>query len=70
MKKDKKTRNIPIILISATATSVAQRAKDCGAEGYLGKPFEPDEFIGEVTRVLRSKRRTIRSKDKFSKNER
>jgi CheY-like chemotaxis protein len=52
LKEDKDLKRIPIILISATATSVAQRAKECGADGYIAKPFEPEELIGMVKRYL------------------
>ena len=52
LKEDKKMKHIPIILISATAASVAERAKDCGAEDYLGKPFEPEELLDKVKKVL------------------
>ena len=52
MKKDKKLKDVPIILISATATSVAQRAKECGAEGSIAKPFEREELINKVKKLL------------------
>lgn len=52
MKSDDRLKHIPIILISATAASVAERAKDCGAEGYIGKPFEPEELLNMVKKVL------------------
>ena len=52
LKKDKKLKDIPVILISATATSVAQRAEECGATGYITKPFEPEELIGMVRKIL------------------
>jgi Response regulator containing CheY-like receiver, AAA-type ATPase, and DNA-binding domains len=52
LKKDKELKHIPIILISATASSVAQRTKDCGAAGYLRKPFEPEELIRKVRKIL------------------
>jgi CheY-like chemotaxis protein len=52
MKNDDKLKRIPIILISATAASVAQRAKDCGAEGHIGKPFESEELLDAVKEIL------------------
>ena len=52
LKEDKILRNIPIILISATISSVAERAKECGANGYIAKPFEPKELIGAVKKIL------------------
>jgi len=55
MKNDDKLKTIPIILVSATAVSVAQRARDCGAAGHIGKPFEPGELLDLVKNVLRQK---------------
>jgi CheY-like chemotaxis protein len=52
LKRDKKLKHVPIILMSATAASVAERARDCGAQGHLGKPFEPEELLGLVNKVL------------------
>lgn len=52
MKNDDKLKHIPIILISATATSVAQRAKKCGANGCITKPFEPEKLIGMIKQIL------------------
>ena len=52
LKEDKELKHIPIILISATARSVAERARECGADGYLAKPFEPEELIGAVKNIL------------------
>lgn len=52
MKSDDKLKHIPIILISATTVSIAEKAKGCGAEGYLGKPFEPEELLDLIEKVL------------------
>jgi len=53
LRDDKTLRDIPIILISATATSIDQRARECGANGYITKPFEPEELVGMVKNMLR-----------------
>ncbi|MFH1189233.1 MAG: response regulator [Candidatus Omnitrophota bacterium] len=53
LKGDKDLRHIPIILISATVTSVAERAKECGADGCIAKPFEPEELVGAVNKILK-----------------
>ena len=52
LKEDKNLKHVPIILISATVTSVAQRAKECGADGYIAKPFQPKELISAVKKML------------------
>ena len=52
MKNDDKLKNILIILISATAITVAQRTKECGADGSIAKPFEPEELMDKVKKLL------------------
>ena len=52
IKEDKNTKQIPIILISATITSVAERARECGANWHIAKPFEPKELIDAVMKLL------------------
>lgn len=52
LKKSDKLKHIPIILISATIASVAERAESCGAEGHLTKPFEPEELLNMVKKIL------------------
>ena len=48
LKEDDKLKSIPIILISATTRSLAERARKCGADGYFVKPFEPEELPAKV----------------------
>ena len=52
LKKDDGLKHIPIILISATTRSLAERTKDSGACGYLTKPFEPEELVGVAKKIL------------------
>jgi CheY-like chemotaxis protein len=52
LKKDDELKHIPIILISATTMTLEERARDCGANGYLAKPFDPEELIAIVEKTL------------------
>ncbi|MDO8535637.1 MAG: response regulator [Candidatus Omnitrophota bacterium] len=52
LKADKKLKDIPIVLVSATATSVSKRAKECSASGCIAKPFEPEELMDMVNKIL------------------
>ena len=52
LKKDDELKHIPIILISATTRTLDGRARESGADGYLTKPFEPEELIGMVKKIL------------------
>ena len=49
------TSDMPVIHVSATAVSVADRAQGLhgGADAYLTEPVDPDELIATVTAVLR-----------------
>jgi DNA-binding response OmpR family regulator len=54
LKKEEKTRAIPVVVISAKASEEdIKRAKELGAEEYLVKPFTPKELTGAVARILR-----------------
>jgi CheY-like chemotaxis protein len=52
LKKDDELKHIPIILISATTKTLEERAMESGADAYLAKPFEPEELIGMVKKIL------------------
>lgn len=51
LKKDSKTKNIPVILISASR-NLAKNAQDVQADGYLEKPFEMERIMSVVTQFL------------------
>jgi DNA-binding response OmpR family regulator len=45
LRADDETRDIPVILLSALAASSDQmRGYEVGADGYLTKPFSPDDL--------------------------
>jgi len=46
MRKNPAMLDVPIIILSAlSGEKEKQRGKDCGANEYLTKPFNPDELI-------------------------
>lgn len=55
MKNDKRTKHIPILLVSAYMQTSQDRIKglDVGAEALLSKPFENAELISQVKVLLR-----------------
>ncbi|OGW85140.1 MAG: hypothetical protein A3C35_03210 [Omnitrophica bacterium RIFCSPHIGHO2_02_FULL_46_11] len=55
LKQDSRYQNIPIILFSAKAAEEDQRMglEDCGADGYLTKPFEPQALLSKVSEFLK-----------------
>ena len=47
LKKNKKTKSIPVILISANI-DIEKISKACGADGYLPKPFDMKNMLDLV----------------------
>jgi len=53
IKEDERTRAIPVVVISASASEESyRRAQSLGCEGYHTKPFSPLHVLAEVQRVL------------------
>lgn len=53
LKRDPRTRDIPIIALTAHAlASDREKALDVGCDGYLAKPCEPRAVVAEVQRFL------------------
>ncbi len=52
IKADKNLKGIPVVLISAAVDALKEKAKECGADGYLAKPFEPNEMLGMIEKLL------------------
>ena len=50
LKSDDKCNPIPIILYSATQSVDKIRVKSL-AEGFIGKPYELDDFVWQVSRM-------------------
>lgn len=51
-KNDDKLRNIPIILFTASSGSIEDKVKQCGAQGYIIKPFTPEELFEKVKQFI------------------
>ncbi|MBR7825594.1 fused response regulator/phosphatase [Actinospica sp. MGRD01-02] len=70
LKAAPRTDEIPVIHISATAVSVADRTQglDGGADAYLTEPVDRDELLATITAVLRytrARRRVQRLADRL-----
>ena len=53
LKQVEATKNIPVIFLSAKAqASDIERGKEYGVAEYLTKPFDPNELIDVVDRVV------------------
>jgi DNA-binding response OmpR family regulator len=53
IKLDPETYHIPVIFVSArTGNQHIEKGLSLGAQGYVTKPFKPDELFGEIKSVL------------------
>ena len=53
LKSQKKTKNLPIIMISAHP-SAQQSAKEVGADDFLAKPFDINMLLNKVNASIQS----------------
>ena len=53
LRADARTAAIPVVVVSADATAASlERLRAAGADAYLTKPIDVDEFLGVVDRFL------------------
>jgi DNA-binding response OmpR family regulator len=52
LKAQESTRHIPIIMISANKDT-EKIAREAGADDFIGKPFDIDDLLGKVRKLLR-----------------
>jgi DNA-binding response OmpR family regulator len=57
LRKDPANAELPIVMLSAKAQEMdVQHGKRVGADEYVTKPFDPDDLIAVVQRLLEHKR--------------
>ena len=53
LRADEATENLPVLVLTAHAEEESRRrATEGGADGFVTKPFQPDDFRREVDRLL------------------
>jgi two-component system, OmpR family, alkaline phosphatase synthesis response regulator PhoP len=52
LKKEEKTKNIPVILISADPKFLEEKFAACGADGRLAKPFKSAELLALIKKHI------------------
>ncbi len=53
LKAHEETRNIPYVVVSGDR-DIAEKARQCGADDYMGKPFEFEDLIRLVNKYARA----------------
>jgi CheY-like chemotaxis protein len=54
LRGDPTTSSIPVLMISATA--IEHEAREAGVADFLAKPFEPDQLVERLDRLLNDRR--------------
>ena len=56
LKRQDETKDIPFVVVSGDR-DIAEKARTCGADDYMGKPFEFDDLIALVNKHARTESR-------------
>jgi CheY-like chemotaxis protein len=57
IKANKATQSIPVIMLTGVDHKLdKQWAKSIGADGYIVKPFKPEELLNTISKLLESSR--------------
>jgi CheY-like chemotaxis protein len=52
LRADERTRDVPCVAVSASATTGRETALEKGFDDYLSKPFRKQELLDMVARLL------------------
>src|ERR1039457_5202767 len=67
IKRDPELRNIPILLLTGAFEPFDdEKAKNCGADDFISKPFESQHLIDKVTALVELARKTAPPADDFA----
>jgi two-component system, OmpR family, response regulator VicR len=53
LKAQEETKDIPYVVVSGDR-DIAEKARQCGADDYMGKPFEFEDLIRLVNKYVRA----------------
>ena len=56
LKRQSETKDIPFVVVSGDR-DIAEKARTCGADDYMGKPFEFEDLIALVNKHARTESR-------------
>ncbi|MFF1693775.1 response regulator [Streptomyces sp. NPDC058257] len=52
LRSDPRTRNLPIVIVSACTQYEVESGLEVGVDAFLAKPFEPSELLGIVRQLM------------------
>lgn len=53
LKSDPRYKKIPVLIFTASTNRVPIKLHDMGAEDYIVKPFEPDDLLFKIRRLIK-----------------
>ncbi|MEU6478435.1 response regulator [Streptomyces sp. NPDC047017] len=57
LRADPRTRDLPLAIVSACSRGEVEAGLDAGVDAFLAKPFEPDELVRMVLRLVQGRGR-------------
>lgn len=52
LKSDEKLKGIPVLIMTATSERIKDKVKEIGADGFVLKPFEPEDLFLAINKFL------------------
>jgi DNA-binding response OmpR family regulator len=52
VKKDRKTKKIPVIIFTASVTAISKTMLEISADDYVLKPFDPQELLLKIQKLI------------------
>jgi DNA-binding response OmpR family regulator len=52
LKSDSRLKKIPVILFTASGSDVAKVTEEIRADDYIRKPFEPEELLRKIKKLI------------------
>ncbi|MDD4899993.1 MAG: response regulator [Candidatus Omnitrophica bacterium] len=52
VKTEDGLKHIPVILLTASSEDIAQKAKECCADDYSLKPFDPADLTAKIKKLI------------------
>ncbi|MBN2831626.1 MAG: response regulator [Candidatus Omnitrophica bacterium] len=52
IKSDNSLKDTPVIFFTASFDSLDVKVEECGAQGYILKPFEPEQLLEKVRSII------------------